>query len=381
MREVYLDNAAATAIHPAVIRAVSRASKEAGNPSAFNDAGRRARKILDEARASVAAFLHARSDELVFCSSGSEANDLALNGVLAAGKQSHVVTTAIEHPSVLETLRNASANVSVIKPDREGRVSAEAVCAAITPSTVIVSVMYANNETGAVQPIQRIAKGIRAWRRRKGTMLPYLHVDACQASAWLPVDVQALGADLLVLNGAKVHGPRGVAALYVRRGINIVPRVRGGNQESGHRAGTEDLPSIVGLAQALALVRPSDGDRIAKIQDRFYARFPVLVPAGRINSPQNGPRLPNIINVSIPDVTSEELLLALDRVGIRAGAGSACTAHRVEPSHVLVAMGVPKPYLSGALRFSLSRDTKNTDIQRLFTVLPRVIRAIQARNA
>lgn len=356
------------------------AAREQGNPSAFNDAGRRARKLLDDARASVAAFLHARSDEVVFCASGSEANTLALRGVVASARLPHAVTTAIEHPSVLETLRGSPASVSVVRPDREGRVSADAVIAAIEPNTVIVSVMYANNETGSVQPIHQISKAIREWRRKRGTSLPYLHVDACQASAWLPMDVQALGADLFVLNGAKVHGPRGIAALYVRRGIQITPQVSGGNQELGRRAGTEDVPGAVGFATALTLIKQSDSGRVAALRDQFYVQLPTILSDVRINSPQTGPRLPNIISISIAGASSEELLLALDQVGIRAGAGSACTAHRVEPSHVLVAMKVPGQYLSGALRFSLSRDTRKADIEQLLRVLPRVVNTVRKRR-
>jgi len=297
-----------------------------------------------------------------------------------ATSRAHTVATAIEHPSVLEALRGLKRRTTHVRPDNEGIVSVGGVMAAIKPDTAVVSVMYANNEVGSVQPIKRIARAIRELRKKRRSPYPYLHVDACQATAWLPMDVQALGADLVVLNGTKAYGPRGIAALYVRRGVRLSPQTLGGQQELGRRAGTEDVPGAAGLAHALELVKPSDAVRVGKLWDGFMARLPAILPDARYNGPAPAHSLPNIINISVPGTSSEELLLALDRVGIRAGAGSACTAHRVEPSHVLVAMGVPRPYLGGTLRFSLSRTTTKADLGRLAAVLPRVVATVRSRH-
>jgi cysteine desulfurase len=384
-KDVYLDNAAATPIDPRVTRAMVRAYTEAGNPSAFNAAGRRARARLETARIDVARFLNARSDEVVFCASGSEANNLAISGVGDAitGRGNHVVATPIEHLSVLGPVRQLvrrSWKASMVPVDGFSRVTAEDVAKLLKAKTRLVSVMYANNEIGTVQPIKAIARVIRDWRRAHRTPYPYFHVDACQATTTLPMDVQALGVDLLTLNGAKAHGPRGAAALFVRRGIVVKPQVLGGNQEFGFRAGTEDVASAVGLATALGLIKKEDGARVAGLRDYFLGRLSDILPDARLNGPVGRERLANNINISIPGVSSEGLLLELDRYGMRAGAGSACTAHHVEPSHVLVATGTPRRFLSGALRFSLSRMTTKADVERLIQVLPKVVAAVRRRS-
>jgi cysteine desulfurase len=368
MQEIYLDNAAATSIDPKVIRATTLAASEAGNPSSFNEAGRRAHKLLESARADVARFLNARSSEIVFCASGSEANSLALSGV----KQ--ILTQPTEHLSVLSS---AGKRVWFVPVDDVGLVNPDDIAKAITKNTTIVSIMYANNEIGTIQPIKQIAKVIRDWRKKHRAPYPYFHVDACQATPWLPMDVQALGVDLLTLNGSKVHGPRGIAVLYVRRGVQMAPQILGGSQEYGLRAGTENVPGAVGLAKALSLINKNDSEKVANLRDYFMTRLSSVLPDARVNGIVGSQRLANNINISIPGCTSEELLLELDKHGIRAGSGSACTAHSVEPSHVLKAIGTPKKYLDGVLRFSLSRDTSKADIERLIEILPLAIRRVQ----
>jgi len=362
--ELYLDNAAATPVDVRVSRAYVRALGSYGNPSSFNDAGRRARTLLDDARRRVAAFLGARPGEVVFCASGSEANGLALSGAR------RILTQPTEHPSVL---RSAGKRAHLVDVDEAGRVDPGDIIKAIRADTDVVSIMYANNETGTVQPIRKIGRLIREYRRAHHRPYPLFHVDACQAAAWLPMNVQELGVDLLTLNGAKVHGPHGTAALFVRRGISLAPRVLGGDQEHRLRAGTEDVAGAVGLATALGLVRTADGVRVRRLRKLLLERLPIVLPGIRINGPTGDDALPNIVNISIPGVSSEALLLALDRRGIRAGSGSACTAHRVEPSHVLVAMGVPRRYLNGVLRISMSRLTTRRDIETLLRELPKAV--------
>lgn len=363
MKEVYLDNAAATKPDERVVRAMARAARSYGNPSSFNDAGRAARDVVDDARDRVAKFLNARATEIIFCASGSEANSLALAG---AG----VLTQATEHPSVL---RAAGNHARILPVDTSGIVDPEAVRKAIRKDTTIVSVMYANNETGTIQPIKKIARIIRDYRREHRSRYPLLHVDACQATPWLPMDVQELGVDLLTFNGTKVHGPHGTAVLFVRRGADVRPLILGGKQEFGLRAGTEDVAGIVGLATALSRIQKKDEQRVRKLRQVLLKRLPAIIPDVRINGASDAESLPNIVNISIPNVSSEELLLALDRRGIRAGAGSACTAHRVEPSHVLVAMRVPRRYLTGVLRISMSKHTTRTEVEILLRELPKAI--------
>lgn len=384
-KEIYLDNAASTATDHRVVRAMERALKLTGNPSAFNNAGRRAAAALESARCDVAAFLHARPGEIVFCSSGSEANTLAILGsVRAYGRTAHIVTTPVEHLSVLAPVRalaDEGCSLSYVPVDGEGVVDERDVIAAINARTVLVSVMYANNEIGTIEPIARIGRSIVAWRKAHRSAYPLFHVDACQASSSLDLNVQHLGADLLTLNGAKVYGPHGAAALFIRRGVRLSPLVLGGSQESGRRAGTEDVASAVGMATALSLVDRAKGVGIAVLRDRLIAGLQTAIPDIRLNGPQGQERLQNNVNVSIPGTDSESLLLELDRHGIRAGSGSACTAHSVEPSHVLRAIRAPKRYLEGVLRFSLGRETTRADIDRVIRVLPVVVARVRSRHS
>ncbi len=370
-KEVYLDNAAATHVDPRVIREVVRVMGEVGNPSSFNDAGRRMRNVLEDARVVVARFLNARPDEVLFFPSASAANIAATHGPLdAAPGFAHAVTTAVEHRSVLDALRGRDHTaVTVVAVNGEGRVGAGDIMAGVTRRTVVVSVMYANNEIGTIQPIKDIAKAIRAHRRRTRRPYPYFHVDASQAAGYLPMDVQAMGVDLLTFNGAKVHGPRSIAVLYARRGIraNLVEQ------------GT-DVAGAAGMGEAVRLVRSHDGARVARLRDAAIAGIMHAIPDARLNGPKGKERLANNVSISIPGVTSEELLLELDRHGIRAGSGSACTAYSVEPSHVLKAIGTPRKYLHGVVRITLSRTTRRTDVDRLLEVLPKAVSAVRRRS-
>ncbi|MEK7638245.1 MAG: cysteine desulfurase family protein [Patescibacteria group bacterium] len=370
-QEIYLDHAAATPTDRRVVLAMNRAMRLSGNPSSFNDAGRRAAAALESARAGVAKFLHARAGEIVFCSSGSEANTLALAGA------KHILTQPTEHLSVL---RAAGKRAKYITVDELGFVNPDNLVHALDSKTQVVSVMYANNEIGTIQPIVRIGRAIAQWRRAHHSAYPLFHVDACQATTYLDMDVQRLGVDLLTLNGAKAYGPHGAAVLFVRRGAAVSPIVLGGSQESGRRAGTEDVPSAVGLAAALALVKKSESTTVARLRDRLIEGVLVAVPDAHVNGPLGSERLANNANISIPGTDSENLLLELDKRGIQAGSGSACTAHSVEPSHVLRALKTPKKYLDGVLRFSLGRHTTKKEIDAVLKILPTVVRRIRSRS-
>ena len=385
MKEIYLDNAAATPVDQRVIIVMAEAAKIIGNPSSFNDAGRRAQTELTRARRTIARFLNARGSEIIFCASGSEANNLAILGLAgkADARHRHLITTPIEHLSVLEpakALGKRGWQVVYASVDDWGRVKAEDVVAMIDKKTSLVSVMYANNEIGTIQDIARIGRRIIAWRRANRSPYPLFHIDACQTAGYLDMDVQRLGVDLLTFNGSKIHGPRGSAVLYVRRGVQLSPLVSGGSQEFGLRAGTENVPAAVGLARAVQLIKKGESEKTSRLRDYFLKKVLETLPDVRVNGPLDDGRLANNINISIPGADSETLLLELDKYGIRAGSGSACTAHTVEPSHVLKAIGTPKKYLDGVLRFSLSRQTTKKEIDILLKVLPDVVKKSRART-
>lgn len=385
MREIYLDNAAATPVDPRVQREMVRALHIVGNPSSFNDAGRRAAAGLHHARKIIARFLGAHMDEVVLASSGSEANTLAVQGIARAdrSRRSEIVTSSIEHVSVLGSVCALSCDeheVRWVSVDAQGLISPEDIKKVLSPKTLLVSVMYANNEIGTIEPIREIGKLIRAFRKEHRTPYPFFHTDACQAAGYLSMDVNQLGVDLLTMNSSKIYGPAGVGVLFVRRGVPLTPLILGGEQERGLRAGTENLPAILGFARAVTLVRRAESKGIAALRDSFLRRLCRVVPESRVNGPVGQKRLANNVNISIPGLVSEELLIELDRYGIRAGSGSACTAHSVEPSHVLRAIGVKKPYLDGALRFSLGRQTTPDDVEHVVNTLGKVTRRLQERH-
>ncbi|MEK7194643.1 MAG: cysteine desulfurase family protein [Patescibacteria group bacterium] len=379
MREIYLDHAAAAPVDPAVAREIIRGIKIVGNPSSFNDAGRNAAKELLVARQKVARFLNARPDEIVFTASGSESNSLAVFGsVNASGvARGEIVSQPTEHLSVLEPIRRLGKlgyKVKMGDVDEDGIVDIQSIAKLLSRKTVLVSIMYANNEIGTIQPIIEIGKIIRNFRKKSGSLFPIFHVDACQVAPYLPMDVNRLGVDLLTFNGSKIYGPRGIGVLYVRRGVSVEPIVLGGSQERGRRAGTENLPAILGLAKAVSLINPKrDNKKISALRDYFFKQLSKVLPEAKINGSMGVSRLANNINISIPRHESERLLLELDKHNIRASAGSACTAHSVEPSHVLKAIGVKPPYLDGALRFSLGRRTTKKEIDYTVNALNQLL--------
>lgn len=383
MKNIYLDNAAAAPIGPRVRREVDRGMKIYGNPSSFNDAGRQATKELTGARLKIARFLGAHPEEIIFTASGSEANNMAIMGAAIVNRKNNneIVTTLIEHPSVLEpveALKSWGFKAVFTKIDQFGFVDVHDLAPKINDKTLLVSIMYANNEIGTIEPINKIGKVIRAFRK-KGTKFPLFHVDACQAAGCLNMNVNSLGADLVTFNGSKIGGPRGVGVLYVKNGTHLASFILGGGQERGLRAGTENLPAILGVAKAIELIDKKETARLTKLRDYFINKIKEIDPDIKLNGPTGKDRLPNNINISIPDLDSENLLLELDKYGIYAGSGSACTSRSVEPSHVLKAIGVDKKYLPGALRFSMGRETTKRDLDYVLKVLSRVILDLKER--
>jgi cysteine desulfurase len=370
---IYLDWAATTTVRPEVIDVMVPILAGGYNPSSVHADGRAARAVLDDARATVARVLGATPREIVFTGGGSEGDVLAVVGAAKARASAgrHVITAVTEHHAVLhavDALASEGWEVTRLPVSRDGVVSPEAVAAAIRPDTTLVSIMLGNNEVGTIQPIAAIAAVAHA----HGVLV---HTDAVQAAGYLDLRVDALGVDLLAISAHKFGGPKGTGALYVRRGTPVTAQIVGGGQEHGLRSGTENLAGIAGLARALTLAeaeRPVVSARVAALRDRLEAALLAVVPSARVLG-RNVPRLPHIAAIAFADVPSDALLMALDLEGISASAGSACAAGSLEPSHVVAALGVPPPYATGMVRFSLGRATTEAEIDRTAEVLSLVV--------
>lgn len=375
---IYLDYAAATPVDPAVLAVMQPYfSEHFYNPSATYQAARESRDALEVARADIAHWLGARPSEIIFTAGGTEANNLAIHGLLRQYPDSHGVVSALEHESVLEPASQYDHSVLSIEPD--GRLNIDALRAAIKDTTVLISVMYANNEIGVVQPIREAAQlveAIRAERRAAGNVLPlYLHTDACQAANYLDLHVARLGVDLMTINGGKIYGPKQSGALYVKAGLDITPLITGGGQERGLRSGTENVPAAVGLAAALQqaqTVRHDEAQRVAELQHSFIKQLEQAFPQAVINGSRKY-RLPNNIHVTFPGADNERMIFALDEQGIMAAAGSACSASNEEPSHVLRALGLSDEAAQASLRLTFGRETTADQLETVIKVLKSVV--------
>ena len=362
-KEHYLDNSATTQVLPAVAeKAVELMVKEFGNPSSLHTRGFQARKLLEEARAQVADALGAQPEEITFTSGGTESNNLVLFGAAQARRRlgNKIVTTAAEHDSVLNpcrALEQQGFQVVYLKPDSTGRLSEEALAQAIDEKTILVSVMLVNNETGAVFPVEAAGKAIR---RKKAPAL--LHTDAVQGFGKLPFTVKRLGVDLLTLSGHKIHAPKGIGALYVKKGVRVLPRTLGGGQERGLRSGTESVPLICALGEAVKQLPPAREtlERVGELNSLLRQHLAQL-PQVTIHSPEEG--LPYVLNFSAGRVRGETMLHFLAERGVYVSSGSACG--RAKPSHVLEAMGLPKEQVESALRVSFSRFSTREDVEAL----------------
>ena len=352
-----MDNAATTAVHPQVLEKMLPYFTECyGNASSIHSTGRDARKALEESRRKVAAALNCKPQEVYFTSGGSESDNWAIKGTAFANRKkgNHIITSAIEHHAVLHTcawLEKQGFTVTYLPVDEFGQVNPQDVEAAITDQTILISVMAANNEIGTLQPIREIAKIAKAHK-------VLFHTDAVQAVGAIPVDVQEIGCDMLSLSAHKFHGPKGVGVLYIKQGTRIENFMHGGAQERGKRATTENLPGIVGLAEAITLATENleeKSARIAGLRDQLIDGLTSAIPHCRLNGHRTN-RLPNNCNVSIRFVEGESLLLRLDLAGIAASSGSACTSGSLDPSHVLLAIGLPHEIAHGSLRLSLPAD-------------------------
>lgn len=378
---IYLDHAATTPCRPEAVAAMRPLFGEVfGNPSSIHAAGQEARRALDAARDHVARAIGARSEEILFTSSGTEADNLALAGsaLAARPRKNHLVTAATEHHAVLraaEFSRELGVEVTLLPVDREGFVDPDDVRRAIRPETFLVSIMWANNEIGTIAPLAEIA----AAARERGVPL---HTDAVQAVGSIPVDVSALPVDMLTLSAHKFYGPKGAAALYVRRKTPLRPLLTGGSQERERRAGTENVPAIAGMATALELAvaeQESEAARQARLRDRLIEGVLIEIPGSILNGPRTQ-RLPNNANFSFPGLEADMLLLNLDLEGIAASSGSACSAGSIEPSHVIAALGAPHDRVISAIRFSLGRGTTEEEIDTTIKTLAAIVRRLRASD-
>lgn len=396
---VYLDNNASTRPADEVIDAVRQAQAECwANPSSVHRPGQQARQKLELARASVASLIGAHARQIVFTSGGTESNNLAIRGILGASRDGVLITSRIEHSAVREPAEVfGKAGKTVWLPvSANGVIDPKAVTNAIIEHTtgqgpVLVSVQWANNETGVIQPIRQIVDAVAEARsalaeEASGPVRVYLHVDACQAVGKLPVDVGEVAVDLLSMSGHKFHGPKGVGVLYVRQGLRIGRQMHGGPQELQRRGGTENTAGIVGLGVAgdLALAFLQDRDRLAQLtalRDRFETSVLESIPGSVVNGPVQpgaalGLRLWNTSNLAFPGLEAEAILLGLSERGVCASAGAACSSGSLEPSPVLLAMGVSEPVAHGSIRFSLARTTTDAQIDQALRVLPEVVRRL-----
>jgi len=418
MPKIYLDYAATTPIDPKVLKAMSPyLKKEFGNPSSIHGFGQKALGAVDEARKKLANFLGCDATEIVFTGSATEANNLALLGLISnlkscvrtVGQNSklHIITSSIEHHAVLEpckVLEKRGVEVTYLSVTKEGLVDPDQVKKAIRPNTVLVSIMYANNEIGVIQPIAEIAKIIRYFRNSKSQApnskqiqnthcsptvptqhtakfkIPFFHTDAVQAANYLDCDVGRLGVDLLTLSAHKIYGPKGVGALFVRRGVSLKPLIYGGGHEKGLRSGTENVAGIVGLGQAIEEIQNPktkiQNIKLKQMRDKLIKRILKTIPDSRLNGPWEK-RLPNNINISFRGVEGEALVIALDQKGIAVSTGSACSSKSLEPSHVLLALGLSPEEAHGSLRITLGRFTTEKEVEKFLKALPPIVKRLR----
>jgi len=376
---VYLDHNATTPVHPEVFEAMKPFfQNQFGNSSSIHWAGREVRKYVEEAREKVAELLHASPAEIIFTGCGTESDNMAIKGVAYSWREkgNHIITTQVEHHAVLHTcqfMEKMGYEVTYLPVDNYGLIDLELLRRSIRPQTILVSIMFANNETGTIFPIKEIGEITRA----KGVIF---HTDAVQAVGKIPVDLQHLPVDILSLSGHKLNTPKGIGAQFIRRGLKLSPLIHGGGQEYGLRAGTENVPYIVGLGKACEIARRDFNQRINHLQnlrDRLEQGIKARIPQVVLNGHPTQ-RLPNTLNMSFLDVEGESLLLNLDLEGIAVSSGSACTSGSVEPSHVLLAMGIPPEIAQSAIRFSLGWSNTEAEIDYVLEVLPRLVQRLRA---
>ena len=382
---IYMDHAATTPVRPEVMEAIlPYFSEKFGNASSLYTLAQESRMAVDQARESVAHVLGSRASEIIFTSGGSESDNAALKGAAFArrGSGNHIITTSIEHHAILHTcnfLEDFGFEITYLTVDKDGLVDPDAVIGAITDKTVLISVMLANNEIGTIQPVAEMTRMVKAVvKDRRQTIV--FHTDAVQAAGYLDIDVNTLGIDMLSLSGHKFYGPKGVGVLYVRRGTPFMPQQLGGAQERQRRAGTENMPGIIGTSMALKLAneeRVSNSEHSLGLRDKLINGIQDRIEKVHLNG-HPSLRLPNNVNFSFEGVEGEPVLLGLDFAGVATSSGSACTSGSLEPSHVLLALGMSADLAHGSLRLTLGKDNTENDVDYVLKVLPELVGRLRA---
>lgn len=387
-KRVYLDYAAATPVRPEVQQFIKPfAADNFGNPSAIYLEGRIAKQALEKARESIAKNLNCQSHEIIFTNGGTESVNLAIFGMARAYKKffkkPRIITSQIEHPAVLEPLKQLAKegfDIKYVSTNKFGEINLPELKKYLNSQTILVSIMYANNEIGTIQPIEKISNLIKNFRKNR--YLPFFHTDACQAANYLNLNVNRLGVDFMTLNGGKIYAPKASGVLYKKNGISIDPIIFGGGQEKNLRSGTENLANWLGFAKALELTQKEKIIETKKVKQlRDYLQKNILkIPQTFFNGhPQK--RLPNNLNVIISDIEGESLVLELDKTGIAASTGSACHSHSLEPSHVLKSLGLSREIIHGSLRFTLGKYTTKKEIDYVIKTLPKIIKRLRNLSA
>ncbi|MEK7451439.1 MAG: cysteine desulfurase family protein [Patescibacteria group bacterium] len=386
MKSVYLDYAASTYLDPAVLKKMIPCLRGYfGNPSSMHKMGRQSKSIIKNAKHDIAEILNAKPEEIIFTGSGTETDNLAVLGT-AYGNRSkgkHIIVSKIEHKAVLEAakkLKRDGFEITYLNVDSSGLIKISELKKSIKQDTILISIMTANNEIGAIQPIAEISKIIKIFKN-KG--LPLFHTDACQAAGVLDLNVNKLGVDLMTLNGSKIYGPKGIGCLYVKSGIKLEPIIIGGEQEWGLRAGTENLASIIGFVEAFKLAEKlkfKENKRLTNLRNYFIKNIIKSIPDCRLNG-HPAKRLPNNVNVSIKGIEGESLVLMLDKYGIFASTGSACSASDLEPSHVISAIDISPELSHSNIRFTLGRKTTKKDIDYVLKILPQAVKKLKTASS
>lgn len=384
-REVYLDNSATTKVDPRVTEAMlPYFSEKYGNPNSLHKFGREARAAIDNARAQVASLINAKPTDIIFTGAGSEADNLAIKGAAWAlkekGKGSHIITSAIEHHAILDTVRwlgKMGFEYTILPVDDKGFVSPADLEAAIRPDTILATIMFANNEIGTIQPIKELGEVCR----RHGVMF---HVDGVQAAGHIKVDVEQLPIDMMTMAAHKMYGPKGLGALYVRRGVKLIPTLHGGGQEFGLRSGTENVPGIVGFGVAAEIAKErlerGDDKKLAQLRDYFIDGVLSRIPESHLTGAAGDARLPFHTSFTVKYIEGEGMLLLLDAAGIAASSGSACTSGSLEPSYVLLATGLDHTTAHGSVRLTMSHDTTKEDIDYVLEKFPEIVEKLRAMS-
>ncbi|MCD8234870.1 MAG: cysteine desulfurase NifS [Cloacibacillus porcorum] len=384
-REVYLDNSATTKVDPRVTEAMlPYFSEKYGNPNSLHKFGREARAAIDNARAQVASLINAKPTDIIFTGAGSEADNLAIKGAAWAlkekGKGSHIITSAIEHHAILDTVRwlgKMGFEYTILPVDDKGFVSPADLEAAIRPDTILATIMFANNEIGTIQPVKELGEVCR----RHGVMF---HVDGVQAAGHIKVDVEQLPIDMMTMAAHKMYGPKGLGALYVRRGVKLIPTLHGGGQEFGLRSGTENVPGIVGFGVAAEITKErlerGDDKKLAQLRDYFIDGVLSRIPESHLTGAAGDARLPFHTSFTVKYIEGEGMLLLLDAAGIAASSGSACTSGSLEPSYVLLATGLDHTTAHGSVRLTMSHDTTKEDIDYVLEKFPEIVEKLRAMS-